>query len=173
MSSRFTLIPFGLAAVLFLVTHCRWLPGLPDQVATHFDGSGNANGWMNRSEHGFGMAVMGLGVPALLVGLCALMRWLPPSLINMPNAAYWRSPEQYPTACQIMNVWARTLASMVLVWFTLLNREIVLANRSTPPALHAGAMGVLTLGFVTLIGISIGVLFWRFRKLPSSDVGRL
>src|SRR6266568_3055820 len=67
---------------------------LPERVATHFDGAGHPNGWMSRSALLKGGAAFGLAFPLLVVGICALVRFLPAAAINLPRKEYWLAPER-------------------------------------------------------------------------------
>ena len=147
----------ALAAGVLLACHAHWLPLLPERVATHFDAAGRANGWMTRSQHGWGSAAVHLGVAAFLVGLGALMRLLPPGVMNLPNKDYWRRPENYPAACAFMRVWLRWLAAVMLVWGTLMDWQLVLANQVVPPRLDSTAVWVLTGGFLAVV---LGAVVW-------------
>lgn len=163
MKRPFALLALVLAALVFVITHFIWLGDLPQRLATHFDGAGKPNGWMTRHDHGFLMLLTGLGLPAFILCLIWLMRFLPPSLLNVPRPDYWRAPENYPKACAIMQSWAQWLATGELLWMTLLNWQIVLANHLKPPRL-AEDIWYLTAVFLVMIGASILWLIMRFRK---------
>lgn len=172
MKRHFLSIALAAAALMFVVTHFIWLGDLPQKLATHFDGAGKANGWMTRQQHGALMLIFGLAVPGFILGLIWLMRMLPSNLLNVPNPDYWRAPENYPKACAIMLKWAQCLALGELIWITLLNRQIVLANQIKPPHLAASETWCLAAGFVIMIGVSIFWLMWRFRKTDESSSSR-
>lgn len=164
MKRRFTLLALVLAALVFAITHFIWLADLPEKLATHFDAAGKANGWMTRQDHGLFMLLTGLGLPAFILCLIWLMRFLPPSLLNVPRPDYWRAPENYPKACAIMLLWAQWLATGELLWMTQLNHQIVLANHLKPPRLASADTWYLTAAFLIMIGASILWLILRFRK---------
>jgi len=99
------------AAAVFVSTHLMWMQSLPERVATHFNAVGQVNGWMSRSTHSTFMLLFGLGLPCFIMVLMWVMRFLPPNLMNVPKAAYWRSPEHYPAAMQFMQEWSRWFAA--------------------------------------------------------------
>ena len=152
-----------------------WMPMLPERVATHFDGAGRANGWMSREGHLWGSMAVHLGVAGFIVGLCALMHRLPSGLMNLPNKDYWGTPERYPEACALMREWSRWLAAAMLVWGTLMNREIVLANQGVSGRLNMPAVGVLTGCFLAVVLGAVVWLLLRFLRrpgvTPNSEVG--
>lgn len=157
----------ALAALVFISTHLFWLAELPERVATHFDGSGKANGWMSRRSHGIFMLIMGLGVPGFVLLMCGTMRFLPSSLMNVPRRDYWHQPEHYPEACSIMFRWSQGQAFVMLIWMTLLNHEIVQANLKSPPHLSTFNTWTLVAALLISSALSISWLCWRFLKAPS------
>jgi len=171
MKRRFTLFALVLAALVFVITHFIWLGDLPQRLATHFDRAGKPNGWMTRQDHGLWMLLSGLGLPFFILCLIWLMRFLPSSLLNVPRPDYWRAPENYPKACAIMQSWAQWLAAAELIWMTLLNRQIVLANHLQPPRLPAEDTWYLAAGFLIMIVASILALIWRFGKTDAPAAG--
>jgi uncharacterized membrane protein len=157
-----------LAAVVFAGTHLSWMQSLPERVATHFDASGKVNGWMSRSTHNAFMLLFGLGLPSFIMALMWVMRFLPPNLMNVPNAAYWRSPEHYPTAMKFMQEWSRWFAACELLWITLLNHQIVAANLTKPPHLATAPMLWLTGVFLIVVGASIVWMIRHFSRTPEA-----
>ena len=150
-----------LSAGLFTVTHFIWINQMPDRLATHFDAVGRPNGWMSRSSHGGLMISTALGVPGLIVLLSFLIHRLPPAVVNLPNASYWRRPENFPQACAVMRNWSLWLASGTILWMTFLNYQLVRANLSSPPRLDAGGTWVLGGMMVIIVGAS---LFWMWKQ---------
>ena len=62
---------------------------LPERVASHFDGSGRADGWSSRDAFiatWYGVIVL-VNIWPLVIG--PLMRKLPPGLLSLPNKEYW------------------------------------------------------------------------------------
>lgn len=146
-----------LAAGVLLACHAHWMSLLPERVTTHFDMAGRANGWMTRGQHGWASLATHLGVAGFIVGLCAVMHRLPPGMLNLPNKEYWRTPERYPEVCAFLREWSRWLAAVMLVWGTLMDWQLVLANQVVPPRLDSTAVWVLTGGFLAVV---LGAVVW-------------
>ena len=158
------------AAILFVISVMQLTPHLPERVATHFDGHGEANGWMSRQQHLIFMLTFGLGVPAFVVALCHLARFMPPSLLNVPHAAHWRSPGHYPEACRIVAEWSSLLAAWLVLFFASLNYLVVVANQLSPPRL-ANSQVLLQSG-IFLTGVLILVVrLYQSLRLPQVAVG--
>jgi uncharacterized membrane protein len=154
------------AAGVLVACHVHWMSLLPERVATHFDMAGRANGWMTREQHGWASLATHLGVAGFIVGLCAFMHRLPPGTLNLPNKDYWRTPERYPVVCAILREWSRWLATVMLVWGTLMDRQLVLANQVVPPRLDSTAVWILTGCFLAAVGAAVIWLLVRFLRRP-------
>jgi uncharacterized membrane protein len=94
-------------------------PRLPHVIASHFDVTGRANGWMSR-EAFVGVYV---AVVALLTVVFSAVRIVPPSLWNLPNKAYWLAPERRAaTVARVadeMTSFANATLALVLATFEL------------------------------------------------------
>lgn len=155
---------FALTAVLF-VGSLFWLrPYFPERVATHFDFSGEANGWMSRDQHLLLYGLLGLGTAVFVIGLCHVAKLLPPRFLNIPDADFWRQPEHYPEACRIVARWSWSLASLLLLFLGTLNFVVMVANQLSPPRLSPGAMVYPTAIFLTGTVTLIVSLFRSLRR---------
>jgi uncharacterized membrane protein len=105
-ASRLVFTGLVLAALALALVY---YPQLPEYMASHFDGSGQANGWSSKAFF-FGLqAFVLVVVTACFAILPAAIEGLPPRLVNLPNKDYWLAPERR----------AATMASIssALTWF--------------------------------------------------------
>ncbi|UED87053.1 DUF1648 domain-containing protein [Streptomyces profundus] len=80
-------VPFAVASTAYLITAIRLYDRLPDRVATHFDGSGTADGFVSRD-----LAVIGGLATLVLTGLVMVLsvrlgRFAPPRPLVAVGAA--------------------------------------------------------------------------------------
>jgi uncharacterized membrane protein len=149
----------------FQILH--YYPRLPEQVASHFDGSGEANGFQSRpmflAFHA-GSIVL-LSVVFLLVP--ALLHRIPPALINMPRKDYWLAPERRESSMALL--------AALLTWFgvaslALTTVVIELVLRANLPGgsgrLSAVLLWALLGAYFLFVGIWLFVVFTRFRRIP-------
>lgn len=129
---------------VFLVTLAVSAVWLPEQVATHFDGAGEANGWMSRTVHLTAFGAFGVLFPAFFIGVFYSIRFLPPSLLNVPNPKYWRSAEHYPKACRFMFEESFIVATIASLFVTGVNILVVRSNLPKEPHMALTPMLVLT-----------------------------
>lgn len=144
-------------------------PWLPEKVATHFEISGTPNGWMSRSVH----AAFILGTAAFVAIVCAgttyLTRFLPDSMINIPNRAYWLAPERRRETDDKVFALGLWIACLTVAFILGLHLLIVRANRRVPVRLPAVEGVGLMLAFLAGIGALILVsCIWSWR-IESKD----
>lgn len=136
---------------------------VPARIATHFDGSGNPNGWMTRAEF-IGFAILfPLGLALFLVGVSRLVPMAGPQSLNVPNPGYWRSPANYPRAVKIVQEWMISFAAWMSVWVTAMSVVVVQSAQKSPPSLDGGLMTILIGAFVVVMVVMIVRLIARFR----------
>jgi hypothetical protein len=76
-SARLPLIAFLLAIIIFITAVLIGSSSLPERIATHFDASGRADGWMSRTTHVAGFITLGLGLSTFILGLIYTIRFFP------------------------------------------------------------------------------------------------
>lgn len=136
---------------------------LPPVVASHFDGSGAANGWSGKN------AFFALYLVMLLL-LVAVFEWLPKWIesrpdrkIKIPNREYWLSAERRA------GTWAFFRRQMLVMGIAHLCLAIfaiqlaILANFELPPRLHSSIVWALAAYFVFFTAWMIHFLL-RFKK---------
>jgi uncharacterized membrane protein len=163
-ASRWSWITLLLTAAVLVGCHFYWMTLLPERIATHFDGEGRPNGWMSRSgQHG--LLAIHLGMAGFIVCIGAVMHLLPPTALNTPQPAYWRKPENFRIACEFVRQWTRWFASALLVWGTVMDRQLVLANLQSQPRLDMSATWLLTAAFLATTAVAV---VWMFRFLAKT-----
>src|ERR1039458_5691568 len=155
----------GLLCAGFLIFIAGSASLLPERVATHFGGGGNANGWMSRSTDLVLFGGLGVGLPLFFIVLSFLTGWVPGQFVNLPHREYWLLPER--------RVQTRAYISRQMIWMSCLmvlflagiHYLIILANRSTPPHLPMDLLLALTGGFLSGV-VAWSIVFIRhFRKI--------
>lgn len=107
-----------------------------ERMAVHFAMGGEADGFGPPALHAAIFSVLGLVLYLALLGSSRLVLHTPARWINLPNKAYWLTPENRPRAA------ARLAAGMerfgaALFGFLLVTQALVLdANRAVPPRLN-------------------------------------
>ncbi len=116
-----------LATLLAAGAHIAiYYPRLPVSVASHFDASGRANGWMSRD----GFVLMYAGVVALIgvlfAAIALLLRRIPDALINLPHKDHWLDPARREQTLAWLGRWMLWLGVATiafLIWVMQLTFE--------------------------------------------------
>lgn len=167
MNSRLPCFVCALTLVLFVASVFYFGAALPERVASHFNAEGLADGWMSRTSHLKLFTAVGVSLSVFVVGICYLIRFFPPSSLNVPHADYWRSPEHFPEACDYLFWNSFWLSTVLLVWMGGIHYFLVQANLATPPTLDTRALAFLSavlIGGLILWVITLVRYFWKVPK---------
>ncbi|MDH3287833.1 MAG: DUF1648 domain-containing protein [Betaproteobacteria bacterium] len=164
--SRLPFHAFALLGVALLVDLALTVPSLAEPVATHFDGTGQPNGWMTRTGYAIFMVAFGIGLPSLILGLIPLISGWFPTRINIPNKQYWLAPERREETLLFLRWHLCWLATLMAFFALAIHHLILMANASRPPALpHTPFLFMLG---CFLAGMAVWtVLLWRRFRKPS------
>ncbi len=119
------------AAAFVWLTSAR----LPALVASHFGGSGAADGFMPHDTYVCFMLAFVLGFPALLVVLTWLAIASPKTRINLPNKDYWLAPERRAATVVFLRGGILWFGAMLVAFLCYVHWLVVLANEAQPPRL--------------------------------------
>lgn len=148
----------------------RWLDAtLPERVVRHFGPGGHADGWTTRSAHTVSFIVISLFFSSFVIGIVYVMRFLPPDVLNVPNAKYWRAPEHFREACEFLSLQAFWIGALSAVWCALFNYLVVRANRLSPPVLDVQLVGLVTTCYVAIVVAWLMLAVRHFYKKSSKD----
>jgi uncharacterized membrane protein len=128
---------------------------LPDCVATHFNGSGQPNGWMNHFAYLIFTTAFGFVFPLLLVGLSFIGRFISTKFYNIPHRDYWLAPERQAETFSYIFCHSLWFSCIALYFIIGLHFSIVQANSVTPAHLSTplilGLLGFFVAGIVVWI----------------------
>lgn len=144
------------ATALFGAQLALHYPDLPDRVASHFDASGRADGFMAKGAFVTLMAALAVGDLLLFAGIGWLIGRLPAGLINMPNKDWWLAPERR----------AATVAALAaqLHWIGAATQLLLVATFELTARANSGDQAQLSGGFwFVLVGYLLYVAWWLVR----------
>ena len=137
---------------------------LPAQVATHFNGGGTADGWMSRSASQHFMLVFAFAFPLFTAALAYAARFLPDSLINLPDRDYWLGPGRRRATMDYLFYHCLWFACLALGFVFGIQFLTVQANRHDPPHLSGAGILVLAALFLAATAAWVGVLLRHFAR---------
>ena len=139
---------------------------LPARVASHFDASGTANGFLSQESYLAFMLVIVVGVPIALYWLPRRLFQLSGTRINVPHAEFWLAPQRREATIGFLSGRASFFAGLLLVFLCYVHWLVVQANALTPPALSSA-------WFITGLAVFLlATLAWvmsmlrHFRNVP-------
>jgi len=125
---------------------------LPERVATHFDGSGQPDGWMSRTEHLRFMAVFGVAFPLFVPVIVYAIRFLPDRLLNLPNRDRWLAPGRRAETMAYLFWHSLWFSSMAVCFVIGIHYSIIQANRLAQARLSTPLVLTLAGCFVASTG---------------------
>ncbi|HEX8296310.1 MAG TPA: DUF1648 domain-containing protein [Chthoniobacteraceae bacterium] len=169
MKSPRLLLPLAILAVLWLsFASYVWFttPQLPERLATHFALGGKPDGWMSRESHLRLMLIMGTAVPALILGLFALIRRFNGWGLNIPNKDHWLAPERREETLNYVQRQGFWTAGLLLAFFAGIHHSILAANASSPVVLPMSNFAWVV-GIFAALNIIGTVIFTRHFRKPA------
>lgn len=142
-----------LMTVIFLGTLILSADWLPTRIASHFDGSGRADGWMRRDTFLLTLELTGLGLAYGIGAIFAGLTHLPNRFINLPNRDYWLGPERREATLSFFLRRGLWLVPCLLFFFTALALSVVFSNRLSPPRLPMSWATGFIIGDLLLLGV--------------------
>jgi uncharacterized membrane protein len=151
------------AIVLAGIAQCvHDFPLLPDRMASHFGASGMPNGWMTKSQ--FFMTFALTLLPALLVEfwVAHIIAKKPDAKINLPNKAYWLSPEHRAETFAYFESFFAWYGCAFLFVVVCTMGLAMRANFVSPPLLPTGPIVSVIGGFVLFNIAAVAAMYRRF-----------
>jgi hypothetical protein len=151
---------------LFAAFVCFTSAQLPDRVATHFNASGIPNGWMTRGTHIEFTLIMGVVIPAFILGIFALVRRFH-GLMNIPYKDYWLAPERRQQTLDFIQRQGFRFAAMFIVFVAGIHWSILCANRQAPAILSNTQVGWIAGAFTAAAALWVVVFIVHFFRKPA------
>jgi uncharacterized membrane protein len=141
-------------------------PFLPERLASHFGASGNANGWMTKSQFLMTYAVVILPALVLEFWMPRRIGRRPDSRLNLPNKQYWLAPERRTETLAYFEKFFAWYGCAFLALEIFAMGLAMRANFQNPPVLPPGVMVFAIMAFVLFNIACITAMLRRFSKLP-------
>jgi len=159
--------PFGvfLAVVLASLAHTVYFyPQLPERMASHFNASGQPDGWSTPAAFVF----FDLGVTALLAAVFLLLPLflarVPTRWWNLPNKDYWLAPERRDQTVRLVRTQMLWFGAATLALLAIVKHLAIQANLMETPHLSTRTMVYLMglyFGFVAVWTVRFIMMFYR------------
>lgn len=159
-----TRLAIVLLLLLAFLQYATFSPRLPDQVASHFDGAGRADGWSSKSA----FFATNLGITLAMAGMFLFIGWMvkkvPESSINLPNKAYWLAKERRAATFAYLEDQMTWMGALTIAFMMGLTQLSIEANLGATFAMPSSALWLLfgsyMVLFVAWIVRFIGRWYW-------------
>jgi len=139
---------------------------MPAVVASHFSGSGAANGYMPRALYLLLMLVFVVVLPLVLAFVPGRSLNNPRARFNVPNRDYWLAPEHREEAVALVRRYIGRFGIVLAVFLCYVHWLVVRANAVRPPVLSSlwliGGLAVFAAAMLWWAQSFIG----SFRSVP-------
>lgn len=132
----------------------HYYPKLPETIAVHFGGSGQANGWSPKAGFFFIYAAVEAAIVVAGLAIAFFGERMPTSFLNVPHRDYWLSPERRTESLSF--VWTQTLwiEAITLAFLIVVAEFVFRANL-------AGGAPIITRDFVLVIIVFVAAVVWQ------------
>ena len=167
-SQRNALLVLGPLALALL--HLAWIAGkLPEQVPSHFDTTGQPDGWTTRSGLLTTYSMLQVGIAVLFLGLARLVRRLPQLLVNVPNKDYWFAGERRADSMDwLMGYLAASSGALALFMIGMVQLTADASQRADG-GLDNTSFFLMLGGYLAFVLGGVVALFMRFKRRPTDD----
>jgi uncharacterized membrane protein len=136
---------------------------LPETMASHFDATGNANGFMARDTYLNFITLIAVGAPLLIVIVQTLVL-NSASSINIPNRDYWLAPERRDDTLAYLNKQGMRFGILLAAFLSYVHWIVVKGNAVQPPQLSNGLFIPALMVFFVATGVWISTFYFHFRR---------
>jgi uncharacterized membrane protein len=133
---RFSQVLTVLLLVLAFLQYTWFAPQLPEQIASHFDAAGRADGWSSKGDFFALNLAFVVGMALLFLGLTAWLAKIPNEWISLPHKDYWLAPERRAATLETLQQqmeWLAAATMALMVSITQLTIQVNLAGGGAWP----------------------------------------
>jgi uncharacterized membrane protein len=139
-------------------------PLLPERMASHFGASGNANGWMTKSQFLITYAAILLPTLFLEFWLHRRIAATPDNRLNLPNKEYWLAPERRAETFSYFELFFAWYGCAFLLLEIFAMGLAMRANFQNPPHMPTLPIVSAIVAFVVFNVACIAAMFRRFSR---------
>lgn len=158
---RISRLAILLLLVLAFLQNVYFAPLLPEQVASHFDTTGQADGRSSKTAFvAFNLASVA-GIALLFLGITAWLAKVPPAWINLPHKDYWLAPERRAATLETIQRQMEWLAAATVALLLGIAQLTIQANLNANGARLEYGLWLL---FGSYLAYFVVWLVWMLRK---------
>jgi serine/threonine-protein kinase len=127
-NSKYPLLIYYFVVIISLVIPAFYFNRLPEEIASHFNASGRADGWMNKSSYFLTYYLVMLSLIILFTTINFFISRAPEKMINIPNKKYWLDPSRKEEAINSIKNFIYLMGALTITFISFVFREVYTAN---------------------------------------------
>lgn len=162
-SLRSILIAQVILWMLGLIQNAMYWQNSPDRVATHFNGLGKPDGWMQRDSATLMMIAFQTLLPVIFIGIAYLIHRFPSGMINIPNRQFWLDPERREESLAFVSRTTGLFSLAISLFLSGMNHLTFRANQEgsglnlTGFWVLMGSFLIFTIGWIAVLSLRFQV----------------
>jgi uncharacterized membrane protein len=157
---------FVLLAIVAAIYFWSIYAQLPDVVASHFNGRGDATAWQSKSVF-FAFFVGAVALASIAVfQVPRIISRMPAQSINLPNKDYWLGPQQSAATFEYLGTWFAWFGCLLLLVIFFAFDYAVQSNLHPDHRPDPAHMWYVIAGFITFAAFWVVRLTTHFARVP-------
>lgn len=154
-----------LVCLAYLLHLLLFLPQQPQQMATHFNSGGAADGWSSRYQFVLIQVLVMSFLMVLFLLIPVFLQRLPDHLVNLPHRDYWLAAGRRDQSLQTISDCLLKMGTATMLFMLLVNQMVFDANHAVPVELDGAFMYLLIVYLLYISWLSLA-LWLHFRRVP-------
>jgi uncharacterized membrane protein len=149
---------------LYTAYFFRHYSELPEKFITHWDASGQPNGWSLKEDFRTHFFALSLFVNALFLGMTYFIRVIPESMINWPDKAWWfaTAARKQEAFVRIQSIFSLAGAYVNLVFLFCVH--IIFQNAQVPVLFEIPIHLAVMIFFIATVALILFCMAMTFQK---------
>lgn len=165
-NSKYPLLIYYFVVIISLVIPAFYYNRLPEEIASHFNVSGRADEWMNKSSYFLTYYLIMLSIAALFSVINIFINKIPEKMINLPNKKYWLDPDRKEESLNSIKNFIYWLGTLTIIFILLVFREVYIANLNRTYDL-GNTMWIYLIILLAAVTYTVIKMYSRFNKISN------
>lgn len=162
--NRLSILLLIVSSIISLTMPLLFINQLPDLVASHFNGSGEADGWTSKSS----LMITYYSVVSIMISIfviiVVLINKIPDNMINLPNKSYWLEKSRREESIESIRNYLSWIGIVSILFMVFVFSEIYSANIKRTYNIGDSVWIYLVILLISIIFIIIKISL-RFNKI--------
>ncbi len=163
-NSKYPLLIYYFVVIISLVIPAFYYYRMPEEIASHFNASGSADGWMNKSTYFLTYYLIMLSIAVMFYVINLFLNRIPEKMINLPNKKYWLDPARKEESINSIKNFIYWFGTLTITYILLVFREVYIANMNRTFDL-GNTMWIYLIILLAAVTYTVIKMYSRFNKI--------